>query len=62
MKFILEKVLWLTINWYLKTFKGLSLSELYNKIVNMTDVEVFELRTLKNDDKDKYEKNKYKIF
>ena len=28
----------------------------------MTDVEVFELRTLKNDDKDKYEKNKYKIF
>ena len=40
----MKKFVYIAICWYLKTFKGLNISDLYKKIANKTNVKVLELR------------------
>ena len=42
----MNKVVFFAINWFMKTYNGLTISELYNKIAKMANVEVSMLRKL----------------
>ena len=38
----MKNVFCIAIYWYLKTFKGLNISDLYKKVANKTNVKVFQ--------------------